>query len=71
MNMRQGQYRCPKCSSDTYETGEIRVAGGFWSKIFDVQGTKFVRITCVRCKYTEFYKGDSSTLGNVFDFFTN
>lgn len=64
-------FRCPKCSNTTYEVGEIRVAGGFWSKIFDVQGSKFSRVTCGRCMYTEFYKGDSSTLGNIFDFFTN
>ena len=64
-------YRCPKCSNNTYFTGEMRAAGGFWSKIFDVQGAKFASITCERCKYTEFYKGDSSVLGNVFDFLTN
>ena len=64
-------YRCPKCNSTSCETGEIRAAGGFWSKIFDVQGAKFTRVTCMQCKYTELYKGDSSTLGNIFDFFTN
>jgi len=64
-------YHCPKCGNNTYELGEMRAAGGFWSKIFDVQGKKFSSVTCQRCKYTEFYKGDSSTLGNIFDFFTN
>ena len=63
-------YRCPKCGNTHYELGEIRVAGGFWSKIFDVQGSKYTALTCSHCKYTEFYKGDSRTLGNVFDFFT-
>jgi len=71
MNMQNPGYRCPKCSSTTYEIGEIRAAGGFWSKIFDVQGTKFTRVTCMQCKYTELYKGDTNMLGNVFDFFTN
>jgi predicted nucleic-acid-binding Zn-ribbon protein len=51
--------------------GEIRAPGGFWSKIFDVQGQKFSTVTCSRCKYTEIFKADSSMLGNVFDFFTN
>ncbi|KAA3636137.1 MAG: GTP-binding protein [Calditrichaeota bacterium] len=64
-------FRCPKCSSDTYNIGEMRAAGGFWSKIFDVQGAKFSSVTCMRCKYTEFYKADSSVLGNIFDLFTN
>lgn len=64
-------YKCPKCAFNRYELGEIRAAGGFWSKIFDVQGKKFTTMTCARCSYTELFKGDTSTLGNVFDFFTN
>lgn len=68
--MRHENWQCMKCGHDEYETGEIRVAGGFWSKIFDVQANKYSAVTCERCSYTEFYKGSSSTLGNVFDFFT-
>lgn len=64
-------YRCPKCGDTRYETGEIRAAGGFWSKIFDVQGSRFTAVTCSRCKYTEFFKAKTSMLGNIFDFFTN
>ncbi|UCD62514.1 MAG: zinc ribbon domain-containing protein [Candidatus Zixiibacteriota bacterium] len=69
--MNAQRYECPKCSNPAYEVGEMRAAGGFWSKIFDVQGSKFTRITCTRCKYTEFYMADTSMLGNIFDFFTN
>ena len=65
------QYKCMKCGNTTFELGEMRAAGGFWSKIFDVQGAKFTSVICQRCRFTEFYKGDSSVLGNVFDFFTN
>ncbi len=64
-------YRCPKCGQTSCKVGEMRAAGGFWSKIFDVQGAKFSSVTCENCKYTEFYKADSSTLGNIFDLFTN
>lgn len=64
-------YKCPKCSNNRYEIGEMRATGGFWSKIFDVQGQKFTAVTCTQCKYTEFFKTDSSMLGNIFDFFTN
>ena len=64
-------YRCPKCSGTAYEVGEIRAAGGFWSKIFDVQGKKFTTVICSHCGYTEFFRGNTSTLGNIFDFFTN
>ncbi len=41
------------------------------AKIFDVQNKRFSTVTCSRCKFTEIYRADSSTLGNVFDFFTN
>jgi len=67
----QLNFICPKCSSNQYDIGEFRAAGGFWSKIFDVQGARFSTVTCSRCKYTEIYKAPSSMLGNIFDFFTN
>jgi predicted nucleic-acid-binding Zn-ribbon protein len=49
----------------------MRATGGFWSKIFDVQGRNFTTLTCAQCRYTEMYQAESSTLGSVFDFFTN
>jgi len=64
-------YKCPKCLNTEYETGEMRAAGGFWSKILDVQSRRFATITCARCRYTEMYQTDTSMLGNVFDLFTN
>jgi len=64
-------YRCPKCSNRSCDIGELRGAGGFWSKIFDVQGARFSSATCTHCKYTEFFKAPSSTLGNIFDLFTH
>ena len=68
--MRHNNWNCPKCNHHEFNTGEIRVAGGFWSKIFDIQASKYSAVTCDRCSYTEFYKGSSSALGSVFDFFT-
>ena len=64
-------FNCPKCSNTTYDIGEFRAAGGFWTKVFDVQNKKFSTVTCSRCRYTEIYQADSSMLGNVFDFFTD
>ena len=64
-------YQCPKCGNMQYELDEIRTTGGALSKIFDVQNKKFTTVTCTQCQYTEFYKGDTSTLGNIFDFLTN
>jgi hypothetical protein len=69
--MQNLNYHCPKCSNNTYETGEIRAAAGFWTKIFDVQSARYTSVTCIRCRYTEFFKADSSMLGNIFDFFTS
>jgi uncharacterized protein len=69
--MNKLNYKCPKCSNTGYETGELRAAGGFLGKIFDVQSRRFTTVTCLRCKYTEMYKADSSMLGDIFDFFTN
>ncbi len=63
-------YKCPKCTNTQYESGEFRAAGGFLSKVFDVQSRKFTTVTCTNCKYTEIYKADSSMLGNIFDLFT-
>lgn len=65
------KYVCPKCGNTSFETDTIRTTGGALAKIFDVQNKKFTTLTCTRCKYTEFFKGDTSTLGNIFDFFTN
>ena len=64
-------FTCPKCKHRSYDVAELRGAGGFWSKIFDVQGKRFTTVSCTRCHYTEFYKADSSLLGNIFDLFTN
>lgn len=69
--MNRIDYTCPKCDGTDYETRELRGAGGFWSKIFDVQGQRFTTVICKRCRYTELYHADSSRLGNIFDLFTN
>ncbi|MEA3505624.1 MAG: zinc ribbon domain-containing protein [Bacteroidota bacterium] len=68
--MEKKQYKCPKCGNTQFETDEMRATGGAFAKIFDVQNKKFTTVTCTRCKYTEFYKGSTSGLGNIFDFFT-
>jgi len=64
-------YTCPKCANKTYELGQMRATGGTLSKIFDIQTEKFSSVTCEKCKYTEFYKASTSSLSNIFDFFTN
>ena len=70
--MKHKNWLCPKCSNKEYEVGEMRVAGSFWTKIFNIQNKKYTSVTCFKCRYTEFYKDQPpSTLANVFDFFTS
>jgi len=70
--MQHENWLCPKCGHKEYEVGEIRVAGSFWTKIFNIQNKEYSSVTCSQCSYTEFYKRQSSSgIGNVFDFFTN
>ena len=64
-------YTCPKCSSMQCDVGELRGAGGFWSKIFDVQSQRFTTVSCTRCRFTEVYKADKSNLEDIFDLFTS
>ncbi len=69
--MQHSNWICLKCNNTEYNIGEIRVAGSFWQKIFNVQRNKFTSVTCSRCSHTEFYKGASkSKLADIFDFFT-
>ena len=65
--MKQG-YKCDKCGHTAFETSEFRATGGFFTKIFNVQTKRFTTVSCGYCKYTELYRTDSSTLGNIFDF---
>jgi predicted nucleic-acid-binding Zn-ribbon protein len=67
--MTQG-YVCGKCGNTAFETSEFRATGGFLTKVFDIQSKKFTTVTCTRCRFTELYQADQSTLGNVFDFMT-
>ena len=46
--MQHENWSCPKCDHKEYEVGENRVAGSFWSKIFNVQNKKYALVTmCV------------------------
>ena len=69
--MQHANWKCTKCGNTHFETDEFRATGGALAKIFDVQNKKFSTVTCTQCQFTEIYRATSSTLGNVFDFFTN
>jgi hypothetical protein len=61
-------YVCPKCGNTSYIKDELRATGSYLTKLFNVQNKKYVTISCNRCGYTEFYRKESSMLGNIFDF---
>ena len=69
--MRHRNWQCAKCRHQEYKSDQFRATGGMFAKIFDVQNKRFTTVSCKRCSYTEIYRTDSSSLGNVFDFFTN
>ena len=62
---------CAKCSNRDFITGEMRYQAGFWSKFFEVTGSKMATLTCAKCKYTELYKIEASKLQNVLDLFVS
>jgi len=65
------RWECPKCGGRHYDTDEITTTGAGLTKFFNVQNRKFTAVTCENCSYTEFYRGSTSTLGNILDFFGN
>jgi predicted nucleic-acid-binding Zn-ribbon protein len=69
MTQQTTTYSCAKCLCIEYETDEFRATGGNFAKLFDVQNKKFMTVSCKQCGYTEIYKGNTSSLGNIFDFF--
>ena len=69
--MKHEKWSCPKCSHREYDLDEMRVAGSFWTKIFNIQNKKYSAVSCTKCSYTDFFKDQpASKLANVFDLFT-
>ena len=69
--MEHSKWKCLRCDNPHYLVDQFRATGGMFAKIFDVQNKRFTTVSCTKCKYTEMYAADSSSLGNLFDFFTN
>lgn len=67
--MAGNQRGCVKCGSTDAETKEVAMTGTGFSKFFDVQHNKFLVVYCKNCGYSEFYNRETSTAGNVLDFF--
>ncbi len=61
-------WRCGKCGHHACEIGEARQSGSALASVFDLEGLRFTTVSCRRCGYTEFYKGDAGMLSTLFDF---
>ncbi len=71
MNKQLTKYECVKCKNTTYKKGEIKTTSGSLTAFFNIQNERFFHISCERCGYTEFYRGNTSTLESIVDFFGN
>ena len=69
--MQHENWQCPKCENKEFEEGQFAATGGGLTKFLNIQNKSFATVTCTRCKYTEIYKTDTSTLANVLDSFGN
>ena len=50
--MKHEKWSCPKCSHREYDLDEMRVAGSFWTKIFNIQNKKYSAVSCTCLLYT-------------------
>ncbi len=66
--MSNSKWKCMKCGNTHFETDEIATTGTGFSKFFDIQNRSFTTVTCIKCKYTEIYKTETSGLDNILDF---
>ncbi|MEA2102716.1 MAG: zinc ribbon domain-containing protein [Thermodesulfobacteriota bacterium] len=69
--MQYNKWKCSNCQNDEIEEGQFAATGNGVSTFFNVQNKKFVTVTCTHCKDTKIYKTDTSTMGNILDFFGN
>ncbi len=69
--MKHDKWQCPKCQNKEFDEDQLAATGGGLTKFFNIQNKKYTTVTCIRCRYTEMYKTDTSTLSNVLDFFGN
>ncbi|MEX2227815.1 MAG: zinc ribbon domain-containing protein [Dehalococcoidia bacterium] len=66
--MQVERFSCAKCGYSGCERGEIATAGGFLSRLLNLQHRKFVAVSCRGCGYTELYRRTTGMAGNVVDF---
>lgn len=68
--MEHKNWKCPKCQNLEFETDQFAATGGGLTKFFNIQNKKYTTVSCSRCRFTEIYKAETSSIGNILDFFT-
>jgi uncharacterized protein len=62
------KYKCPKCGTSQYETGEIWASGSVFMRTLGFQNRRFTFISCSMCHFTEFYRVPLKKIGEVMNF---
>jgi len=62
------KFKCPKCGTGQYETGEIFASGSMLAKTFGLQNRRFTFVSCDMCHFTEFYRVPKKRIGEVMNF---
>lgn len=71
MGKTSNKFNCPKCGNRQADIDIIRTTGKGFTRFFNIQNRQFTAISCIKCGYTELYKGEKSGISNVLDFLTN
>jgi uncharacterized protein len=62
------KYVCPKCGNKQYEIGEMWAYGSFWTKLLQLHTRRFTFLSCMNCRFTEFYKVSKKEIGEVINY---
>lgn len=62
------KYKCPKCGTSQYETGQIWAAGSVVTRILGFHNKRFTFVSCNMCHFTEFYRVPGKKIGEVLNF---
>jgi predicted nucleic-acid-binding Zn-ribbon protein len=64
------KFKCPKCGTSQYETGEIWTVGTVITRIFGIHNKRFTFVSCTICHFTEFYNAPPGKIGEILRFNT-
>jgi hypothetical protein len=48
-------FRCARCGGSSPETGVVTTEGGALSSAFHLPAHRFLKVTCDKCGYTDFF----------------